>query len=196
MIISVFILVLGAKDTEEIRYLTYTVNKGEGFNLRRDVHLRVVSLILNLRRTTSYNWILVLPPWPHLYHWKSHFIQNSVQWSRFFDIKALNQLLPCIELESYIKREGHVINEVSHVTNFLHLQYSANIKVLQLQRPKDPWKNGEFIQSITEEVCSVPHQDIVFDNEKLLVGKRTCLAVQGQVSLLCSYLEEKFDTSK
>ena len=98
------------------RYLTYTVNLGEGFNLRRDVHIRAANLVLHLHHTTQYHWILVLPPWPHLYHWKSSLDQTWLPWKRFFDVAELDRYVPSIEFEDYVTREGHVIDEVSHVT--------------------------------------------------------------------------------
>lgn len=95
------------------RYLTYTVNYGEGFNLRRDVYMRVVTLVLALRRETHLNWVLVLPPWPHLYHWKSPLDQSWLQWSQFFEVNELSKLVPCIEFTEYLQREGYAIDEVS-----------------------------------------------------------------------------------
>ncbi len=41
------------------RYLLYTVNPGEGFNLARDVFLRVVALMDKLKAESSDNWTLV-----------------------------------------------------------------------------------------------------------------------------------------
>ena len=93
-----------------LRYLIYTVNSGEGFNLRRDVHMRAATLVNELRK--KENWILVLPPWPHLYHWKSRFFQSDIKWERFFDVASLNEYVPSIEFEEYLAREGRVIDEV------------------------------------------------------------------------------------
>ncbi len=98
---------------ENDRYITYTVNYGEGFNLRRDVYMRVVSLVLSLRRETDLNWMVVLPPWPRLYHWKSPHDQNWLSWSKFFDINHLSKVVPCIEFSSYLDKEGFFIDEVS-----------------------------------------------------------------------------------
>lgn len=59
------------------------------------------------------NWILVLPPWPWLYHWKTTTGQIPFQpWSKFFDVPSLNQFVPTIELDEYLDRNGHVLNEV------------------------------------------------------------------------------------
>ena len=92
------------------RYLLYSVNPGEGFNLRRDVHLRAATLVRKLRE--KEDWVLVLPPWPQLHHWKSDIKQHNVPWEKFFDLPSLNEYVPSIEFNEYLKREGHVINEV------------------------------------------------------------------------------------
>lgn len=39
------------------RYLLYGVNSGEGFNLRRDVYIRVANLVRKLSQ--DHNWVLV-----------------------------------------------------------------------------------------------------------------------------------------
>jgi peptide-O-fucosyltransferase len=49
------------------RYLLYTVNPGEGFNLARDVYIRVASLMNKLNKESGDKWTLVLPPW---YAWR------------------------------------------------------------------------------------------------------------------------------
>ena len=41
-------------EKERNRYISYTVNYGEGFNLRRDVYMRVVTLVLILRRENRF----------------------------------------------------------------------------------------------------------------------------------------------
>ena len=96
----------------ERRYLIYSVNPGEGFNLRRDVHMRVASLVKELRR--EEDWVLVLPPWPHLYHWQSQEIaQSNIKWETFFDLTSLNEYVPSIEFEDYLSAEGHSIDMAS-----------------------------------------------------------------------------------
>ena len=112
-ILASFFIFCDNRLAEKGRYITYTVNYGEGFNLRRDVYLRAVSLVLSLRRETDLNWTLVLPPWPRLYHWKSPHYQSWLSWSRFFDLDGLSEVVQCIEFSSYLDNEGFVIDEVS-----------------------------------------------------------------------------------
>ena len=84
------------------RYLLYDVNPGEGFNLRRDVYMRVANLVRNLNKDAP--WILVLPPWGRLFHWKSrHLDQVGIPWSLFFDLPSLRRFVPVIEFEEFLK---------------------------------------------------------------------------------------------
>ncbi len=92
------------------RYILYDVNVGEGFNLRRDVYMRIANTVRQLRQQTDVddhnNFILVLPPWGDLYHWHVAHpdrLQNRIQWSTFFDVSSLNRFVPVIEFEQYIK---------------------------------------------------------------------------------------------
>lgn len=87
------------------RYLLYDVNPPEGFNLRRDVYIRVASLLKTLLKTEE--WVLVLPPWGRLYHWQSPDIhQVRIPWSDFFDLPSLNRNIPVLEYEQFIAGEA------------------------------------------------------------------------------------------
>lgn len=86
------------------RYLLYDVNPPEGFNLRRDVYIRMASLLKTLLKTEE--WVLVLPPWGRLYHWQSPDIpQVRIPWADFFDLPSLNRNIPVIEYEQFIAGE-------------------------------------------------------------------------------------------
>ncbi len=98
------------------KYLFHSVKGGEGFNLRRDAHMRAATLLKTLRERTKEDWTLVLPPWPLLPHWKidgkkGHAVHKK--WGLFFDLPSLNEYVPSIEFEDYIRREGKTIGTVS-----------------------------------------------------------------------------------
>lgn len=87
------------------RYLLYDVNPGEGFNLRRDVYMRIATLVKKLNKESKEKeWVLVLPPWGPLYHWKTKNIgyQAQVNWSNFFDIPSLRKYVPVMELQDFL----------------------------------------------------------------------------------------------
>lgn len=85
---------------------------GEGFNLRRDVHMRATTLVRLLQERSGHDWVLVLPPWPRLYHWKTASSQVYEPWHKFFDLASLNEFVPSIEFDDYLEQNGHVIHEV------------------------------------------------------------------------------------
>lgn len=45
-------------------YILYDINPPEGFNLRRDVYVRIAVFVKNLiQQEKEFRWHLVLPPW-------------------------------------------------------------------------------------------------------------------------------------
>ncbi|CAH8430775.1 unnamed protein product [Schistosoma rodhaini] len=108
------------------RYLFYDVFHGEGFNLRRDVYIRVANTVrllrdpsqipdfalhnINVKNLTGDDWILVLPPWGPLPHWfndrsyeryTNHSYFNNwsgIPWSMFFDLNSLSLFIPVMDL--------------------------------------------------------------------------------------------------
>jgi len=48
-------------------YILYDVNPSEGFNLRRDVYVRIAVFLKGLaKKDKEFRWHLVLPPWGKL----------------------------------------------------------------------------------------------------------------------------------
>lgn len=102
-----------------VRYLLYDVNPGEGFNLRRDVYMRVANLVKFLNEDEP--WVLVLPPWGKLYHWQTTDFpsQKKIRWSQFFDINSLALHVPVIEFEDYLTAVGKPeIGEVYYLQRY------------------------------------------------------------------------------
>ncbi|GFN98351.1 GDP-fucose protein o-fucosyltransferase 2 [Plakobranchus ocellatus] len=104
---------------KEPRYLLYDVNPGEGFNLRRDVYMRIAVLVQNLNKDGP--WILVLPPWSRLYHWRSRDVgsQERIPWSTFFDLTSLTEFVPVIEFHEFLELSKEpIIEEVYYLQNY------------------------------------------------------------------------------
>ena len=84
----------GGTNEKEQRYLFYDVNMGEGFNLRRDVFMRVAILVKNLNiKSKLYHYSLVLPPWGRLYHWQSRHLGDQIRYGVIYIIIRLLSLL-------------------------------------------------------------------------------------------------------
>ncbi|KAM8816553.1 GDP-fucose protein O-fucosyltransferase 2 isoform 2-T2 [Rhynchonycteris naso] len=121
------------------RYLLYDVNPPEGFNLRRDVYIRMASLLKTLLKTEE--WVLVLPPWGRLYHWQSPDIhQVRIPWSDFFDLPSLNRNIPVIEYEQFIAESGGPFIDQVYV----------------LQSYAEGWKEGTWEEKIDDRPCIDP----------------------------------------
>ena len=79
--------------------------------------MRAAALVRLLQKQSvggTSDWVLVLPPWPRMYHWRSasHDSANFIPWGHFFDLPSLNQFVPTIEFDEYLERNGHTIDEV------------------------------------------------------------------------------------
>nr|8AY1_A Chain A, GDP-fucose protein O-fucosyltransferase 2,Spondin-1 [Caenorhabditis elegans]8AY1_B Chain B, GDP-fucose protein O-fucosyltransferase 2,Spondin-1 [Caenorhabditis elegans] len=98
----------------EKKFLLYDVNFGEGFNLRRDVYMRVANTVRSLR-DSGENYILVLPPWGRLHHWKR--MEVALSWRLFFDLESLNRFIPVIEFEDFLD-ENRPIDQVIYLQHY------------------------------------------------------------------------------
>ncbi|KAM9630034.1 LOW QUALITY PROTEIN: GDP-fucose protein O-fucosyltransferase 2-like [Morphnus guianensis] len=163
------------------RYLLYDVNPPEGFNLRRDVYIRIASLLKTLLK--SENWVLVLPPWGRLYHWQSPDIpQVRIPWSEFFDLPSLNRNIPVIEYEQFLAESGGPFIEQIYV----------------LQGYAEGWKEGTWEEKIDERPCI---DQLMYSKDKHEYYRGwfwgyeetrglnvSCLSVQGSASIVAPVL--------
>ncbi|XP_015179806.1 PREDICTED: GDP-fucose protein O-fucosyltransferase 2 [Polistes dominula] len=127
------------------RYILYDVNPPEGFNLRRDVYVRVAVFIKNLsKKDKKYDWHLVLPPWGDLYHWRSKDVgpQVSLPWGLFFDIASLQKYAPVIEMYKFFEE---------YFSNNKKTQLDI---VYNLQNDEEMFKTGLFDDKNKETECS------------------------------------------
>lgn len=118
--------------SHHIRYLLYDVNPPEGFNLRRDVYIRMASLVKTLTKDGD-DWVLVLPPWGRLYHWQSPDIyQLRIPWGEFFSLTSLQVNVPVIEYEEFIA--GKFLTWVTQTNirtfGFLFSQFCINTSLI------------------------------------------------------------------
>ena len=172
----------GGKSANTVRFLLYDINPGEGFNLRRDVYMRVANLVKSLNEKGS--WILVLPPWGRLYHWKSRDIdQLQVPWSAFFDLRSLNKHIPVIEFTDYLKaRSKPVIDEIYYLQNFA-----------------EGWKDGKWEERIEKRDCigaTGYHENDrkwygwFWGYEEVHGRQFTCVSIQGHATIMKPFLTE------
>ena len=125
------------------KYLIYSVNPGEGFNLHRDVHMRVAVVVKNLRETLKEDWVLVLPPWQRMYHWKSNIPQSDLPWKLFFDLESLNEFVPSIEFEDFLEEAEYVVDQVIHLQGIEWTKFEEKWKEEECKKRPQYEKTGD-----------------------------------------------------
>ncbi|KAK1165869.1 hypothetical protein AOXY_G14515 [Acipenser oxyrinchus oxyrinchus] len=172
---------VSASVARNIRYLLYDVNPPEGFNLRRDVFIRMASLMKSLLKTGD--WVLVLPPWGRLYHWQSPDIhQIRIPWAEFFDVPSINRNIPVMEYEQFLAESGGPFIEQVYV----------------LQSYAEGWTDGKWEEKVDERPCM---ERLMYSHDKQGYFRGwfwgyeetrglnvTCLSVQGHASILAPVL--------
>ena len=99
-----------------LRFLLYSVRPGEGFNLCRDVYMRMIQVAVSLREK-GLDVTLVLPQWGPLPHWRNDAANVNLSWSNFFDVVSLNLLTPVMEMADFragISRRPDLQLHLSH----------------------------------------------------------------------------------
>ncbi|BES97094.1 O-fucosyltransferase 2 [Nesidiocoris tenuis] len=164
------------------RYLFYDVNPSEGFNLRRDVFMRLAVFMHKFAKKHN-EWKLVLPPWNHLYHWKSDFKQDHLPWRHFFDVDSMKEFAPVIDLDE-------VPEEPSEVDLVYSLQHFENAFTTKKWDWSDRFEikpcNGTF--SKYREVGSGYLASLwgsLFQSKDV-----KCVSFQGRASLLEELLDD------
>jgi peptide-O-fucosyltransferase len=76
--------------------------------------MRVANLVYLLNKEEP--WVLVLPPWVRMWHWRSRDVeQDRLKWSAFFDVESLGKHIPVIELEDYMKSKLFAWEFIDHI---------------------------------------------------------------------------------
>ncbi|KAK6742630.1 hypothetical protein RB195_010095 [Necator americanus] len=167
-----------ARDT---RFLIYDVNHGEGFNLRRDVYMRIANTV-RLLREAGEPFVLVLPPWGALYHWQRQ--EVKLKWSVFFDVENLNEFVPVMEFETFVQEQGNIVEQVVY-----------------LQPYKEGW-SGEYVLKYDHRDCIDGSRFYKFENnawrgwffsyENIRAKKFECLSLQGDSDTLKKVILEEY----
>ncbi|KAL0275181.1 UNVERIFIED_CONTAM: hypothetical protein PYX00_003123 [Menopon gallinae] len=164
-----------------LRYIFYDVNPPEGFNLRRDVYMRMAGFIKKLNQ--DVNSYLVLPPWSHLYHWQSDDIkgQTRLPWSTFFDIETLQSYAPVIEMRDFFETGIKMIDQVYVLQHFEDTFTSGNFE--------DRMKIEPCLAKIRYRRAGDAYEGYFWDFRNVTSKKVDCLSYHGPAVKLADVLK-------
>uniref|UniRef100_A0A914HCH2 GDP-fucose protein O-fucosyltransferase 2 n=1 Tax=Globodera rostochiensis TaxID=31243 RepID=A0A914HCH2_GLORO len=163
----------------ERRFLLYDVNPGEGFNLRRDVYTRVANAVRQLRER-GLDFVLVLPPWGNIWHWRRK-KRTKIRWSELFDMDSLANFVPVMEFDEFVDVHGDFVETVLYLQNYA-----------------EGWpENGEYVLKYDLRPCIEADKYYIkrghkwhghfFDYaERFHAEDMKCLSIQGQSSTLAT----------
>jgi peptide-O-fucosyltransferase len=168
---------------DDLTFILYSVSPVEGFNLRRDVYLRMAIFMKSLRQVEGYkNSFLVLPAFHHLYHWKSHFQQMNMFWNHFFDLPSLKMYTSVLDMWEFF-------DAILKITG----QPFVNIdEVYRLQHFESMMESGVFTDKYEEIACPRNHHENNHYLEYFNITEKTitCLNFQGSSTLLIDVLRD------
>ncbi|KXJ69771.1 hypothetical protein RP20_CCG025910 [Aedes albopictus] len=172
-----------------VTYIMYDVNPSEGFNLRRDVYIRMAVFLRTLRTRPGYERSkLVLPPWSDLFHWRSSYLnQMHLPWGHFFDLESMRAYADVIETWEFFDE-------------YRKLAKSGNQVVIdefyRLGHFDDMFENGVFVDKFEQTACkketepSMSGTSGVMGYRNITIDERICVKFQGSASLLYSMFEK------
>lgn len=176
-------------------FILYDVNAMEGFNLRRDVYIRVAVFLKKLRTFRHYeNARLVLPPFYRLYHWNLVSDQRHASkekdiifWNHFFDITSLKRYTDVIDVWEYFD----ILKKCFGIENQVRLK-----AVFQLRHFDSMFESGKFEERFeVHKECSgdvyrsqgqFNHLYSNFTSERI-----HCVEFQGTAILLYDLFEQQ-----
>ncbi|XP_061169362.1 GDP-fucose protein O-fucosyltransferase 2-like [Saccostrea echinata] len=137
--------------------------------------MRVANLVYLMNQEEP--WVLVLPPWNRMWHWRSRDVeQERLKWSTFFDIESLGKHVPVIEFEDYLKR-NQVIDEVFYLQGVKEITDWETIKIDKCQT------DTRFLQDSDGK-----WRHLYLGFEDLYAEMFNCLSFFGQLDLMKSFL--------
>lgn len=178
-------------------FLFYDVNSVEGFNLRRDVYIRMAVFLKSLRKRHHYaNSYLVLPPFYQLYHWNLvtpyRYRNDDINtddvmfWNHFFDLPSMKRYTAILDLWEYfeIMRDCFGMQSKLPIDNVFRLQHFESM-----------FQSGKFEEKF--EVKSNCDRDSFRNRGQFLslysnfsIKRTHCVEFQGSAGLLYNLLEK------
>lgn len=162
-------------------YIFYDINRAEGFNLRRDVYVRLAVFLRHLRKKDGFrNAKLILPPFYHLYHWNEYdSASNQLFWNHFFDLDSLRDYTSVLDFPEFYQEMK------------LQKFKPKIIDLIQLHNFRDMFENGKFIEKFEiVDTKSRNVSDTFIGEEHLSVETESVVNFQGSAMILQGLLEQ------
>ncbi|XP_056633675.1 GDP-fucose protein O-fucosyltransferase 2 isoform X1 [Diorhabda sublineata] len=159
------------------RYLLYDVNRPEGFNLRRDVYMRLAVLFQNLQTSPDLNnFVLVLPPWSNLVHWSYSDIPEQIPWGYYFDLDSLKLFAPVIEMHEFFHSYPYKFSKIT-IDEVYNLQHFENM-----------FETGDFRDRMEISPCRNKNDNNYFFYKNVSSANVKCLSYHGPATKLIELL--------
>lgn len=178
-------------------FLLYDVNPVEGFNLRRDVYIRMAVFVKTLRQRKRYrNTFLVLPPFYQLYHWnmvttqryRSNDINHDdiVFWNHFFDLKSMKHYTSVIDMWEYFA----IMKNCFGVKSSIRLDHVVRLKHFESMFSNRKFEEKFEIQATCDRDSILNRGQFISLYRNFSLGDVQCAEFQGSASLLYNLLEQ------
>lgn len=163
-------------------YIIYDVHQVEGFNLRRDVYIRMATFIWSLRQKAKYkNAKLVLPPFMNMYHWRSQNVdQSRVFWGELFDLESLRKFTMVLDFPEFFA-------ELESYNGSTDINKTYIDEVYKLQNYDEMFENGVFRDKFEKAPCKNDDErrkGNYFGYKNLTHRSFSCVNFQGGAKML------------
>ncbi|XP_074601052.1 O-fucosyltransferase 2 [Brevipalpus obovatus] len=179
---------------QQQKYLLYDVNDHEGFNLRRDVYIRMALLTHRL----GSSWTLVLPPWINLYHWRDvnynphHDDINPLPWSTFFETSSMSKFVSTIEMSDFVKLHSQPLDQILILnSDYDDDEYSGEYS----EKDTHSSENIEIDNCLNSEPYEVLnnrqfiYQSLWNHGGELIAKKLSCVKLQNFISTFSNFIK-------
>lgn len=187
----------GVNDNSRAIFLLYDVNSVEGFNLRRDVYIRMAVFVKSLRQRKNYeNSFLVLPPFYQLYHWNlvssNRYRSNEVNddeilfWNHFFDMESMKRYTAVLDLWEYFEIMRDCFGWKSKST----LDYVFRLKHFESMFQSRKFEEKYEIQANCDQDSFRNRGQFISLYSNFSINQVQCVEFQGSAGLLYNLLEK------
>lgn len=170
-------------------FLLYRVRAGEGFNLCRDVYMRMAEVAVFLRQK-GLDVTLVLPVWGPLPHWRNDEANVNLSWSKFFHVPSLNLLTPVMEMSDFVSSISAGAEMELRLAHFPDT-FSPDSKWSERYEIRDCYGN---VRQLNDDEDEEPDPAGDCPDCSGRSSKRKCLLLDGTTLTLANLIQQNFSS--